>query len=138
MGGSGALGDIFSSILSKTDIHVSVVKGYVLPKTVNENSLIITTSVSGNTDESLNILNSAHEMGCKIVGFSSGGKMKEYCIKKNIEFREINQIHSPRASFTKFLFSMLKTLSPIIPISKNMVFESIEHMYKLKRTNRFF
>jgi len=39
MGGSGALGDIFSSILSKTDIHVIVVKGYHLPKTVDSNTL---------------------------------------------------------------------------------------------------
>jgi len=29
MGGSGALGDIFSSILSKINIHTSVVKGYL-------------------------------------------------------------------------------------------------------------
>ena len=29
MGGSGAIGDIFSSILSKTKIHVNVVKGYL-------------------------------------------------------------------------------------------------------------
>ena len=27
MGGSGAIGDLFSAILSKTDVHVSVVKG---------------------------------------------------------------------------------------------------------------
>ena len=32
MGGSGTVGDVFSSILSKTDIHVSVVKGYLLSK----------------------------------------------------------------------------------------------------------
>ncbi len=32
MGGSGALGDILSAILSKNDIHVNVVKGYLLPK----------------------------------------------------------------------------------------------------------
>ena len=36
MGGSGTIGDIFSSILSKTDVHVSIVKGYELPKTVDE------------------------------------------------------------------------------------------------------
>ena len=35
MGGSGAIGDIFSSILSKSDIHVSLIKGYLLPKTVD-------------------------------------------------------------------------------------------------------
>ena len=55
MGGSGALGDIFQAILSKTNIHVSVVKGYHLPKTVDNNTLVVTTSVSGNTDETLKI-----------------------------------------------------------------------------------
>jgi len=49
MGGSGALGDILSAVLSKTHIHVSVVKGYLLPKTVNSDTLVVTTSVSGNT-----------------------------------------------------------------------------------------
>ena len=38
MGGSGAIGDIFASILSKTKIHVSIVKGYLIPKTVNTKS----------------------------------------------------------------------------------------------------
>ena len=49
MGGSGALGDIFASILSKTKIHVNVVKGYLLPKTVDSDSLVVVVSVSGNT-----------------------------------------------------------------------------------------
>ena len=40
MGGSGTIGDIISSILSKKDIHVSVIKGYLLPKTVDENTII--------------------------------------------------------------------------------------------------
>ena len=40
MGGSGTIGDVFASILSKTDIHVSVVKGYLLPKTVDDSTLV--------------------------------------------------------------------------------------------------
>ncbi|MCH6586118.1 MAG: glucose-6-phosphate isomerase, partial [Thaumarchaeota archaeon] len=42
MGGSGAIGDMFASILSKTKIHVNVVKGYLLPKTVDSNTLVVT------------------------------------------------------------------------------------------------
>lgn len=38
MGGSGTIGDIFSSLLSKSNIHVSVVKGYVFPNTVDSNT----------------------------------------------------------------------------------------------------
>ena len=51
MGGSGAIGEIFASILSKSKIHVSVVNGYHLPSTVDSNTLVIPISVSGNTDE---------------------------------------------------------------------------------------
>ena len=53
MGGSGAIGDLFTSILSKSDIHVSRVKGYLLPNTIDKNTLVVVTSVSGNTSETL-------------------------------------------------------------------------------------
>ena len=55
VGGSGTIGDVISSILSKNDIHVNVVKGYLLPKTVDSNTMIITTSVSGNSKEALTV-----------------------------------------------------------------------------------
>src|SRR3989442_11716848 len=76
MGGSGAIGDIFSSILSNTKVHVSVVKGFVLPKTADSSTLVATTSVSGNTRETLAILDSAHKKNCKVIAFSSGGRME--------------------------------------------------------------
>jgi len=130
MGGSGTLGDVFSSILSKTDIHVNVVKGYHLPRTVDSNTLVVTTSISGNTVETLSVLDSARKTGCKLIGFSSGGKMQDYCIKNKIEYRKINFYHSPRASFTSFLYSMLKTLDSMIPIKKTDITESINELEK--------
>ena len=87
MGGSGVLGDIFSAILSKTDKHVCVIKGYHLPKTVDSNTLIVTVSISGNTDETLSILELAYKRGCKIIAFSSGGKMEDFCRNVNISFK---------------------------------------------------
>ena len=74
MGGSGAIGDILSSILSKTNIHVAVVKGYHLPNTVDSKTLVVTTSVSGNTAETLSVLDSARKTKCKVIAFSSGSK----------------------------------------------------------------
>ena len=132
MGGSGTIGDVFASILSKTNIHVSVVKGYTLPKTVSSNSLVIVTSISGNTVESLNVLDLAKKQKCKIIAVSSGGKIEKYCIENNIEHRKISQIHSPRASFAGFLYSLLKILEPIIPIKEKDVKESITELKKLQ------
>ena len=133
MGGSGAIGDIFSSILSKTNTHVSVVKGYVLPKTVDSNTLVINTSVSGNTIETLTVLNSTIDLPCKTISFSSGGKMEEICIKNKLEFRKIPFFHSPRASFVSFLFSMLKTLENIIQIKRDDITESITCLENLRK-----
>ena len=81
MGGSGTIGDIFESILSKKKIHVNVVKGYVLPETVDCNTLVVTVSVSGNSAETLAVLKSSKELGSKNIAFCSGGKMEKYCIQ---------------------------------------------------------
>ena len=133
MGGSGSIGDVFTSILSKTDIHSTVVKGYLLPNTVTKNSLVIVTSVSGNTIEVHNILEESFKKKFRVVCFSSGGKIGKYCQKNNIPYNYIEKIHSPRASFTKFLFSMLKILQPIIPIKDENIFESINELKKINK-----
>lgn len=128
MGGSGTINDIFSAILSKTNIHIDVVKGYNIPNTVSANTLIVTTSVSGNTAESLTVLDSAKNTNGKLIAFSSGGKMEEYCMAKKIEHRRIPMYHSPRASLTSFLFAMLKILQPIIPTRREDIVESIKNL----------
>ncbi len=66
MGGSGSIGDVISAILSKEDIHVSNVKGYHLPKTVDSNSLVVATSISGNTKETLTVLEKAKKTDAKM------------------------------------------------------------------------
>ena len=131
MGGSGALGDIFYSILSKNSIHVTLVKGYILPKTVDSNTLVVISSVSGNTVETLTVLDSANKKNCKIIAFSDGGKVQEYCVSQKIEYRKIPQHLSPRSSFTEFLYSMLKALEPMLPLDKQDIIESIEQLENL-------
>ena len=130
MGGSGAVNDIFSAILSKTGIHVSIVKGYHLPNTVKSNSLVVATSFSGNTEETLTVLKSAKDLGCKTIAFSYGGKMEQFCNKHNLEYRNVLMPHSPRASLTSFLYSMLRVLGPVLPIKKENISESIFHLEK--------
>jgi len=134
MGGSGAIGDILSATLSKTKIHVNVIKGYVLPATTNANTLVITVSVSGNTVETLSVLKSAHKIKSKIIAFSSGGKMAEYCTKNKIEHRVVTQYHSPRASFTSYLYTILNVLHSTLKIKKQDILESIMELENIKKT----
>jgi len=137
MGGSGAIGDFFASILSKINIHVSLVKGYLLPHTVDKNTLVVITSVSGNTIETLTVLDSAHKLDCNIIAFSSGGKVEEFCSKNKIHYNKIKLIHSPRASFVQFLFSILNVLNLILQIDKNHIIKSINELFKLQKNISF-
>ena len=136
MGGSGTIGDVFSSILSKNDIHTSVVKGYLLPKTVDENTLVVVTSVSGNTQEPLMVLKNSKNSKAKFIAFSSGGMIKKYALKNEINYQEIKMEHSPRASFPKYVFSMLRTLESVIPVKKFDVLDTISKM-EIVRKNIF-
>ena len=128
MGGSGTVGDLFSSVLSKTNIHTTVVKGYELPNTIDKNTLVVATSVSGNTIETITTLESANKKNCKVIAFSSGGMIESFCTKNNSEFRKLPQIHSPRASFPSYVYSILKTLNSIIPITKQDIINSLEQL----------
>jgi glucose/mannose-6-phosphate isomerase len=133
MGGSGAIGDLFSSIFSKTSTHVTLVKGYLLPKTVDKNTLVVITSVSGNTVETLTVLESAQKLDCQIIAFCSSGKMKQICIDNKIIFRTIHSEHSPRASFVTYVYSILNILQSIIPISKQDIELSIDSLFEMQK-----
>jgi len=133
VGGSGAIGDLISAILSKTDIHVSVVKGYLLPKTVDSNTLVVATSISGNTVEAITTLESAQKLNCKKIAFSGGGKIESFCSQNGIEFRKIPLLHSPRASFCTYIYSILKVLNSIIPIKKQEIIESLDKLEDISK-----
>ena len=132
MGGSGTIGDIFSSILSKSNIHTCVVKGYHLPSTVDENTLVVAVSISGNTAETLTVLESCSKLDCKKVAFSSGGKMLQYCAKNDISHKKIEMSHSPRASLPSFLYTMLNFFEPLFKIKHEDVTESIKALETLQ------
>ena len=133
MGGSGAIGDTLSSIVSKTDLHFSVVKGYHLPTTANSNTLVVATSASGNTLETLTVLGAAKKIGCKILALSSGGKMEKFCTKNKIKYVNVPILNSPRASYPAYLYSILNVLGNLIPIKKDDILESLTI---LKRTQK--
>ena len=132
MGGSGAIGDIIEAILSRENFHVSTVKGYLLPKTVDSKTLVIAISISGNTKEILSILDYKSKSDAKFVAISSGGIMVKKCMENSIPHYNIPMNHSPRASFGVFLYSILNILGDALPIQKSEVIESLEKMDQLQ------
>ena len=54
--------------------------------------------------------------------------IKQYAIKNEINHQEIKMEHSPRASFPRYIFSMLKILELVIPVKKSDVSDAISKM----------
>lgn len=133
MGGSGAAGEILRGVLSKSNIHTTVVKGYTLPRTVDSNTLIFTTSISGNSVEPLATLEQSKNTRAQIVCFSSGGKMQDYCLKNKVNYHQIKQVNSPRASLPIVLYSMLSILGGKFGIKTEDITESISLLEKTSK-----
>ncbi len=134
MGGSGTVGDLFSAVLSRTDVHVTVVKGYLLPKTVDDRTLVVCTSVSGDTAETLAVAAEASRLGCRMIGFASGGRLEQFCRENSVEFRRIREFLNPRSSFPSYVYSMIRALDPILPMGGGDVKESLRKLSGLGGT----
>lgn len=128
MGGSGSVCDAFSSILSRSKIRVDVTKGYHLPNTIDTKTLVVVVSASGNTLETLTVLQDAKKTAAKVMAFSSGGKMEEYCKKHNVVYGKLSLYNSPRASFPIYLYSMIKVLYPVFSLPINEIQDSLNDL----------
>jgi len=78
LGGSGIGGTIVSQLCEKEmPIPFMVNKDYFMPAFVNKHSLVVVSSYSGNTEETLHAMDMAIKQGAKVVCVSSGGKTVE-------------------------------------------------------------
>lgn len=111
LGGSGIGGTILSNILKdELKVPISSNKDYYIPGFVDENSLVIITSYSGNTEETVSAMMQAHKKKAKVVCITSGGLIKEYAEMHKIDYIEIDSGMPPRAclalSFVQLVYTM--------------------------------
>jgi glucose/mannose-6-phosphate isomerase len=111
LGGSGIGGTILSNVL-RDDLAVPVIvnKEYQIPAFVNENSLVIISSYSGNTEETLSALMQAFKKGAQIVCITSGGLVQEYAETNDIDYVNIDGGSPPRAAFGQSFVQLLYIL----------------------------
>ena len=100
LGGSGIGGTIIKDILSeKSSVPIVVNKGYFAPNFVSKNTLVIVSSYSGNTEETLSALKMCEKAGAEIIIITSGGKLRSIAEKKNYNLVVIPAGNPPRAMF---------------------------------------
>ena len=100
LGGSGIGGTIVNDIVSpKAGIPIAATKDYSIPNFVNENTLVIANSYSGNTEETLYALEKCQARGSEIAVITSGGKLKAIAEENNYNKIIIPGDQPPRAMF---------------------------------------
>lgn len=108
MGGSGIVGD-FMRLFVKADVPLLSVRGYQLPPFVGEGWLVVCTSYSGNTEETISTLEEALKRGAGAVCVSSGGKLKEIAQRERLRHLPLPEGYPPRYALG-FMLSALMSL----------------------------
>lgn len=109
LGGSGIGGTIIAEVVSdEATAPIIVNKDYFLPAFVNENTLVIISSYSGNTEETVNAMQLALEKNATVACISSGGKVIEIAKEKKLQYIVVPGGMPPRSclgySLTQLLF----------------------------------
>lgn len=108
MGGSGIAATIVKDYIGGVvDIPIEIVKDYNVPAYVGMDTLVICSSYSGNTEETLCCYDQAIDLQATVVCITSGGKLKEKAIDQGIHVLRLPEGRPPRTcigySFVKIM-----------------------------------
>ena len=85
LGGSGIAGRLVSNFVANSfSLPISIVSDYDLPAVAKASSLIICSSYSGNTEETLSCFDQATQVGATCIVLSGGGKLTELAKEKEV------------------------------------------------------
>jgi glucose/mannose-6-phosphate isomerase len=124
LGGSGIGGKIVAQLVAdECPVPIITNNTYDIPAFVNENTLVIASSFSGNTEETLFALEAAQAKGAEIAIISSGGKIIELAKLKGYNHIILPPGDSPRAMLTYSLTQQFYLLHHYGLIERNFVNE---------------
>ncbi|MDZ4699469.1 MAG: bifunctional phosphoglucose/phosphomannose isomerase [Rhodothermales bacterium] len=99
MGGSAISGDLLRCYaVDQSRIPIQVVRHYALPASVDDRTLVVASSFSGNTEESLSGFEEAIARKATIVCIASGGQLLDLARKHGLPYAQIPGGMSPRAA----------------------------------------
>jgi glucose/mannose-6-phosphate isomerase len=112
MGGSGIGGGLVSRWFSDTcSVPITLVQDYQVPLFVNEKSLVIGSSYSGNTEETICAIEDAIRKQATVIGISSGGELIKICKDHNFEFAKVPGGNPPRSMLAFSVIHLVHVLA---------------------------
>ncbi|HUQ17519.1 MAG TPA: bifunctional phosphoglucose/phosphomannose isomerase [Candidatus Saccharimonadales bacterium] len=114
MGGSAIGGEFAGALLlDELKVPLAVHRDYGLPAYVGRDSLVIASSFSGNTEETLSGLEEARKRGARIIGITTGGRVAELAKTYGFPLITFDYKAQPRAALGYSLAMVLGVLSKL-------------------------
>ena len=97
MGGSALAALLVKSWLRKElSVPFEVIRGYDLPGYVDSGTLVIASSYSGNTEETVTCFDAAHSCGAQIAVIASGGQLIDKASSSDVSYVQLPSGLQPR------------------------------------------
>jgi glucose/mannose-6-phosphate isomerase len=114
LGGSAIGADIMRSyVADEATMPISVCRNYTLPNFVGTGSLVIVSSYSGNTEETISAYKDAKDMGARIIAITSGGEIQRMAKADGNPCLIIPSGLPPRCALGYSFFPLLALMSKI-------------------------
>ena len=108
MGGSAIGGDLLRAYAGPdSNVPISVVRTYQLPASVTKDTLLVASSYSGNTEETLSLVTEALSRGTHIFCITTGGQLLDIAQRENLPHVVVPGGMPPRAALAYSLTPLL-------------------------------
>jgi len=135
MGGSAIGGELLKDWSRDSTITpIEVCREYHLPAYANRKTLVLVTSYSGETEETLSVFLEALKKKCMILAISSGGTLQEFAQKLSVPHLPVPGGMAPRATLP-YLFIPLPIILQKIGNVSNVDRELVETVNILKQVS---
>jgi len=133
MGGSAIGGDITRLILqNELKIPMYICRNYKLPNWVDNTTLVICSSYSGNTEESLSAFEDAQNKKAQIIAISTGGILSKQINELKLDLIIIPSGLQPRAALALSFVPMLYLFKSLKLIKSNSINDLIKAIDKIE------
>jgi len=129
LGGSAIGGELLSNFLrDELKVPYFVNRNYELPSFAGENTLVIASSYSGNTEETISALKDAVSKKAQVICLTTGGEVQKICEKEKIPFFSLQKGFQPRYALWGNFFALLNIVEKLkfIPSQERIVLSIIE------------
>ena len=114
LGGSAISGDLVSTLVrDECSVPIFVNRDYDLPAFVSAQTLVVASSYSGNTEETLSAFRQALHRGARLMAITTGGELADLCQREALPLITFDYESQPRAALGYSFVTLLSVIQEL-------------------------